>query len=108
VSSKEAKLYRRYIAEGADGLSLDEVRTVLRFQDAEPEATHRIRQEHETAKRQADARETFVASYMAQGGGLDEAAKAWEELSAEERKRRAAEADEAAREASWRATVRGF
>jgi hypothetical protein len=61
MTSKEEKLYERYVAEGANALSLDEVRTVLRFQDAEPEAAHNIRQKHETAKRQEDARETFVA-----------------------------------------------
>jgi hypothetical protein len=45
------KLYEKYVASGADALSLAEVKEVLGWQDSNPAEALQIRTRHEQARR---------------------------------------------------------
>jgi hypothetical protein len=77
------KLYEKYVASGADALSLAEVKEVLGWQDSNPAEALRIRTRHEQARRDAADRDEALAAWKASGRDEKDFDRRYGELKAE-------------------------
>jgi hypothetical protein len=65
--NKPEKIFKRYVEQGPDALTLDETKQALDFQDKSPADALRISRQHEARAREADDREALRATWVAKG-----------------------------------------
>jgi hypothetical protein len=66
------ELYERYLDEGPESLSIDELRAALDWKDEHPTESLRHRQDREVAVLQAQDRANLKAEFLRQGGTPEE------------------------------------
>jgi hypothetical protein len=98
---KSDKVYERYL-ESPDGLTGEQLRLALDYQDTRPVEALNIRRRREAERRERDAQELARESWVRQGGDASKFEAAYKELSAERRKAALAEAENEALAASLR------
>src|SRR5215212_8280888 len=98
---KPESIFEKYL-DGPDNLNGDQLRLALDFQDNSPAEALNIRRRREAERRERDAEELALGTWLQSGGEESQFRAAWRELSAEKRKAALAEAEAEARAASWR------
>jgi hypothetical protein len=97
MTNKE-RLYRAYVSTGPDALDEQELRTVLEFQDTEPQAASRIKRKHESEEREAADREAARDVWLARGEDERAFEREWPKLKQESEAARLREMDRGAKE----------
>jgi DNA-binding transcriptional MerR regulator len=100
--------FERYLEKGADGLPLDEVRRVLRWQDEHPAEALAAQRRHEQARRDEDDRSGALAAWKASGRDEREFGPEFDRLKRERDSVALRAMTDGARDASQRAFWRNF
>jgi len=105
---KTEKLFEKFVADGPDGLTVEELREAFDFEEREPQLALTVRLRDEAAKRDRERKDLMRETYVRQGGDLSQFEAAYRQLAESQRRQALEQAENDVKGASFRRMREGF